>query len=137
MNEQTEKWKKDCNERMKLKTYTILIRSNIITTLRLFNDWWDKIINIKLIILINNSFNKKNKRKKIEQKFFNYCLTLKNAKNDVLTFNTILQCWAIQRISFRVVFIKFSNLINFSSTMKENDNDVDFTLINFINRKIN
>jgi hypothetical protein len=54
-----------------------------------------------------------------------------------LTFDTILQCWAIQHISFSVVFIKFSSLTSLSSTIEKSDDDVDFTLIDFINRKIN
>jgi hypothetical protein len=96
-----------------------LTRTNEITiTSRLFNDWWNKIINIKLIKLINNSFNKKN-TKKNEREFLNYRLTSRNAKSNVLTFNTILQCWAIQFTLFSVVFIKFSNLMSFSSTIKE------------------
>jgi hypothetical protein len=33
----------------------------------------------------------KKQKKKNERKFFNYRLTSKNAKNDVLTFDTILQ----------------------------------------------
>ncbi len=70
-------------------------------------------------------------------KFLDYCLTSRNAENDVLTFDTILQCRTIQRISFSVVLIKFSSLMRFSSTIEENDDDVDFALINFINRKIN
>jgi hypothetical protein len=61
---------------------------------------------------------KKTKEKK-RTKVFYYRLTSKDAKNDVLTFDTILQCWAIQRISFSVVLIKFSNLMNFSSTIKK------------------
>jgi hypothetical protein len=69
-SERTEEWKNDWNERARLQAYAVLIRSNIITTSRLFNDWWDKIINIKSIKLINNSFNKKDKRKKNERKFF-------------------------------------------------------------------
>jgi hypothetical protein len=121
---------------MRLQTYAVLIRSSIITTSRLFNDWWDKIINIKSIKLINNSFNEKNSNKK-RTKVFHYRLTSRNAKNDVLTFDTILQCWAIQRISFSVVFIKFSSLMNFSSTIEENNDDVNSALMNFINRKIN
>ncbi len=136
-DEKTKEWKNDWNERTRLKTYAVLIRSNIITTLKLFNDWWDKIINIKLIKLINCSFNKKDKKKKNWRKFFNYRLTSKNTKNDVLTFDTILQCWAIQHISFSVVFIKFSSLTSLSSTIEKSDDDVDFTLIDFINRKIN
>jgi hypothetical protein len=94
-NERTKKWKNDWNERTRLQMYAILIRSSIITTLKLFNDWWNKIINIKLIKLINNSFNEKDQRKKKRTKVFHYRLTSKNAKNDVLTFDTTLQCWAI------------------------------------------
>jgi hypothetical protein len=86
---------------------------------------------------MNNSFNEKNQKKKNWRKFFNYCLTSRNAENDVLTFDTILQCWAIQRTSFSVVFIKFSSLMSFSSTIEEDDDDVDSALFNFINRKIN
>ncbi len=136
-SERTKEWKNDWDERTSLQTYAALIRNNIITTSRLFNDWWDKIINIKSIKLINNSFNEKDKRKKKRTKISHYRLTSRNAENDVLTFDTILQCWAIQRISFSVVLIKFSSLMNLSSTIKENDDDVDFALIDFINRKIN
>jgi hypothetical protein len=80
---------------------------------------------------------KKIKEKEKRTKVFHYRLTSRNAENDVLTFDTTLQCRTIQRISFNVVFIKFSNLMNFSSTVEENDDDADFALINFINRKIN
>jgi hypothetical protein len=135
-SERIKEWKNDWDERASLQTYAVLIRSNIIITLRLFNDWWNKIINIKSIKLINNSFNEKNKKKK-RTKVSHYRLTSKNAKNDVLTFDTILQCWAIQRISFSVVLIKFSSLMNLSSTIEKNDDDVDSALIDFINRKIN
>ncbi len=37
-DEKTKEWKNDWNERTRLKTYAVLIRSNIITTSRLFND---------------------------------------------------------------------------------------------------
>jgi hypothetical protein len=131
-SERTEEWKNDWNERARLQAYAVLIRSSIVTTSRLFNDWWNKIINIKSIKLINSSFNEKD-----QKKVFHYRLTSRNAESDVLTFDTTLQCWAIQRISFSVVFIKFSSLMNFSSTIKEDDDDADFAIINFINRKIN
>ncbi len=135
-SERTEKWKNDWNERASLQTYAVLIRSNIITTSKLFNDWWNKIINIKSIKLINNSFNEKDKTKQ-RTKVFHYRLTSRNAESNVLTFDTILQCWTIQRILFSVVFIKFSNLMNFSSIIEEDDDDVNSALIDFINRKIN
>ncbi len=63
-NERTKEWKNDWNERARLQTYAVLVRSSIIITSKLFNDWWDKIINIKSIKLINNSFNEKDQRKK-------------------------------------------------------------------------
>jgi hypothetical protein len=63
-NERTKEWKNDWDERAKLQTYAILIRNNITTTSKLFNNWWDKIINIKSIKLINNSFNEKNRKKR-------------------------------------------------------------------------
>jgi hypothetical protein len=63
-SERTEEWKNDWNERARLQAYAVLIRSSIITTSRLFNDWWNKIINIKSIKLINNSFNEKDKKKR-------------------------------------------------------------------------
>jgi hypothetical protein len=80
---------------------------------------------------------KKTKEKEERTKIFHYRLTSKNAKSDVLTFDTILQCWAIQRILFSVVLIKFSSLMNLSSTIEENDDDADSALIDFISRKIN
>jgi hypothetical protein len=79
----------------------------------------------------------KKTKKKERTKIFHYSLTSKNAKNDVLTFNTTLQCWTIQHISFSVVLIKFSSLMSFSSTIEKSDDDADFALIDFINRKIN
>ncbi len=79
----------------------------------------------------------KKTKKKEWTKVFHYRLTSRNAESGVLIFDTILQCWAIQRISFSVVLIKFSNLMNFSSTIEKDDDDVDFALIDFINRKIN
>jgi hypothetical protein len=80
---------------------------------------------------------KKIKEKKEWAKVSHYRLTSRNAKNDVLTFDTTLQCRAIQRISFSVVLIKFSSLMSLSSIIEENDDDVDSALIDFINRKIN
>jgi hypothetical protein len=80
---------------------------------------------------------KKTKKKKERAKVFHYRVTSRNAESDVLTFDTILQCWTIQRILFNVVLIKFSSLMNFSSTIEEDDDDVDSALIDFINRKIN
>jgi hypothetical protein len=80
---------------------------------------------------------RKIKKKKERTKVSHYRLTSKNAENDVLTFDTTLQCRAIQRISFSVVLIKFSSLMSLSSKIEENDDDVDFALIDFINRKIN
>jgi hypothetical protein len=80
---------------------------------------------------------KKIKEKEERTKVFHYRLTSRDAESDVLTFDTTLQCWAIQRISFSVVLIKFSSLMSFSSTVEENDDDADFALIDFISRKIN
>jgi hypothetical protein len=80
---------------------------------------------------------RKIKEKEKRAKVFHYRLTSRNAENDVLTFDTTLQCRAIQRMSFNVVLIKFSSLISLSSTVEEDDDDADFALINFINRKIN
>jgi hypothetical protein len=80
---------------------------------------------------------KKIKKKEKRAKVFHYRLTSKDAENDVLTFDTTLQCRAIQRISFNVVFIKFSSLMSFSSTIEEDDDDADSALIDFISRKIN
>jgi hypothetical protein len=80
---------------------------------------------------------KKTKEKEERTRISHYRLTSRNAENDVLTFDTTLQCRAIQRISFNVVLIKFSSLMNFSSTNEKNDDDADFALIDFINRKIN
>jgi hypothetical protein len=80
---------------------------------------------------------RKIKEKEKRARIFHYRLTSKNAENDVLTFDTTLQCRAIQRISFSVVFIKFSSLMSFSSTIEEDDDDVDSALIDFISRKIN
>ncbi len=63
-SERTEEWKNDWDERARLQAYAALVRSSIVTTSRLFNDWWDKIINIKSTKLINSSFNEKNQRKR-------------------------------------------------------------------------
>ncbi len=81
---------------------------------------------------------RKTKEKKNERESFDYRLTSRDAENcDVLTFDTILQYWAIQRTSFSVVLIKLSSLMSLWSTIEESDDDVDFALIDFINRKIN
>jgi hypothetical protein len=80
---------------------------------------------------------RKIKEKEERAKVSHYRLTSRNAESDVLTFDTILQCWAIQRISFSVVLIKFSSLMSLSSTVEESDDDADSALIDFISRKIN
>jgi hypothetical protein len=80
---------------------------------------------------------RKTKEKEKRTRVSHYRLTSRDAENDVLTFDTTLQCRAIQRISFSVVLIKFSSLMSLSSTVEENDDDVDSALIDFISRKIN
>jgi hypothetical protein len=79
-NERTKKWKNDWDERTRLQAYAALIRSSIVTTSRLFNDWWDKIINIKSIKLINSSFNEKNKKKRKTSESFSLSFNVERCR---------------------------------------------------------